>query len=90
MKERERRPFRSLEDARNRVRGIGAATLEQIARYFDRSDEPRLSALPSGAPKAIRTTAKRGAPRRKKPGTGTTLLTKQADAAARSGQRSDL
>jgi len=35
VKAREERPFRSLQDARMRVRGLGAATIEQIGPYFD-------------------------------------------------------
>ena len=40
VKAREERPFRSLEDARARVRGLGPATLDQIAPYFDFPDGP--------------------------------------------------
>jgi len=63
VKAREERPFRSLEDARKRVRGLGPATLDQIGPYFDFPDGHGLDpdrvaskALdrPAGKPRAIR------------------------------------
>src|SRR5262249_31780789 len=35
VKARQERPFRSLDDARTRVRGMGAATFAQIAPFFE-------------------------------------------------------
>ena len=43
VKAREERPFRSLEDAQARVAGSGAATLAQIAPYFEDPEGRRLS-----------------------------------------------
>jgi Type II secretion system (T2SS), protein K len=58
VKAREERPFESLEDARARVRGLGAATLAQIGPYFE---------LPAGRHQVVKSMVSHEArrPRRK-------------------------
>ena len=79
---REERPFRSLEDAGARVRGLGAATLEQLAPYFD---------VPAGSPQNVKLTvsqntsrprAKRGTAVRKNSGSKKAAATQQPHLAA--------
>ncbi len=61
VKAREDRPFESLEDARARVRGLGAVTLEQIGPYFE---------LPAGRRPAVKSMVSLDGPRaRTKPRT---------------------
>ena len=56
VKAREERPFESLEDARARVRGLGAATLDQIGPYFE---------LPAGRRQAVKSMVSLDGPRAK-------------------------
>jgi hypothetical protein len=66
VKAREERPFRSLEDAQARVRGLGVATLGQIAPYFDFAEGGTIEVAGARSQKANRPAAKRGTARRRK------------------------
>jgi hypothetical protein len=89
VKEREERPFRSLEDARERVRGLGAATIEQIAPYFaiveggDQNLKSIAGRKGGRAPAKLRTAA------RKKPGSTKASATQPAGLASRPVRPSD-
>jgi Type II secretion system (T2SS), protein K len=66
VKAREERAFRSLDDARARVRGLGAVTLGQIAPYFDFPEAGGREVARSSSLKTDRPAAKqRSAPRQK-------------------------
>jgi DNA uptake protein ComE-like DNA-binding protein len=71
VKAREERPFRSREDARARVRGLGVATLGQISPYFEFPDEGRTEVAIAPIQKTGRPAAKRRAPRKQKSAPGT-------------------
>jgi Type II secretion system (T2SS), protein K len=64
VKAREERPFRSLEDARARVRGLGAATIGQITPYFEFPEGGGLEASRPARQKTVRAAAKRRTVRR--------------------------
>jgi hypothetical protein len=64
---REERAFHSLEDARARVRGLGPATLGQIAPYFEFPDGGTPEMSGSASQKTDRPAAKRRIVRRQKP-----------------------
>jgi hypothetical protein len=66
VKAREERPFRSLDDARARVRGLGVATLGQIAPYFDFAEGGTIEVAGAASRNADRPAAKRGTARRRK------------------------
>jgi hypothetical protein len=83
VKAREERPFRSLEDARARVRGLGAATLAQIAPYFEDPEGQRPSAKPFVSRRASRPSAKLRTALRKKSGSTKKSATRQPRLAAR-------
>jgi DNA uptake protein ComE-like DNA-binding protein len=68
VKAREERPFRSLEDARARVRGLGAATIEQIAPFVDFPEVRRQDSKSIASRKAARPPAKLRTASRKKSG----------------------
>jgi hypothetical protein len=70
VKAREERPFRSLEDARARVRGLGVATLGQIAPFFEFPEGGRIDAAGSASRETVRTTAKRRTVRRQRQASG--------------------
>jgi Helix-hairpin-helix motif len=70
VKAREERPFRSLDDARARVRGLGVATLGQIAPFFEFPEGGRVDVGRSASQKTVRTAAKRRTVRRQKPASG--------------------
>jgi hypothetical protein len=73
VKAREERPFRSLDDARERVRGLGAATAEQIAPFVEFPEVRRQDSKSVASRGAARPTAKpRTASRKKSSPTGTT------------------
>jgi hypothetical protein len=54
VKAREQRPFRSLDDARARVRGLGARTAEQIAPYFEFPESERQGAVRTTSRPAVK------------------------------------
>lgn len=54
VKAREERPLRSLDDARARVRGLGAATAEQIGRYFEFPESERQSGVSATSRPAVK------------------------------------
>jgi Helix-hairpin-helix motif len=68
VKAREERPFRSLEDARTRVRGLGAATTEQLAPFFVFPEEGRQDLRSIARRRAARAPAKLRTASRKKSG----------------------
>ena len=70
VKAREERPFRSLEDARARVRGLGVATLGQIAPYFEFPDGGQARSAGAASQKTDRPAAKRRIARRQKSAPG--------------------
>jgi Type II secretion system (T2SS), protein K len=70
IKAREERPFRSLEDARARVRGLGVATLGQIAPYFEFPDPGRIELAGAASQKTDRPSAKRRIARKQKSAPG--------------------
>jgi len=67
---REERPFRSLEDVRARVRGLGVATLGQIAPYFAFPEGGEIDAARSTGSELKPTGAKGRVGRRRKPAAG--------------------
>jgi Helix-hairpin-helix motif len=67
---REERPFRSLEDARARVRGLGVATLGQIAPYFEFPEASILEVAGVTSRKTDRPAAKRQIARKQKSAPG--------------------
>jgi hypothetical protein len=67
VKAREERPFRSLQDARARVRGLGVATIGQIAPYFEFSENGELEATKPERGQTVRAAARRRAVRRVQP-----------------------
>ncbi len=79
---REERPFRSLEDVRGRVRGLGPATFDQIAPYFADPDGRGRTVKTTVSQKAGRAPAKRQTAKRKKPGSNKASATQQARLAA--------
>jgi hypothetical protein len=90
VKAREERPFRSLEDARARVRGFGAATLEQVAPYFVIPNGRLLDEKPMVSRKTSRLTAQPRTAVRKKSGSKKVSTTEQPRVAANSPQHTDL
>jgi hypothetical protein len=81
VKAREERPFRSPEDARARVRGLGVATLAQIAPYFEFPESGRLTVTtPSARP--VRPASRSRIARRQKSGTGDAATSRQPRLAA--------
>jgi hypothetical protein len=67
---REERPFRSLEDARSRVRGLGVATLGQIAPYFAFPERAQSDTARTTRARTDRSGAKGRTGRRQKPASG--------------------
>ena len=90
VKARAERPFRSLEDARARVRGLGAATLVQISPYFDRSEDQPPNANPAVSQKKSRPPASARTTRRKNSGSKKEAATQHPRLAAHAPQPSEL
>jgi Helix-hairpin-helix motif len=80
---RQEQPFRSLEDAQARVHGLGAATLEQLAPYFENWDEQRHTAHIVVRRKTARPPATLQTALRKKSGSSKTSATQSAGLASR-------
>jgi DNA uptake protein ComE-like DNA-binding protein len=84
VKAREERPFRSLEDARARVRGLGVATLGQIAPYFEFPEAGRIDVAGATSQKTGLPAAKRRIARKQKSAPGKAEVGGQARLAASS------
>ena len=83
VKAREERPFDSLEDARARVGGLGPATLEQIARYFDNWESERKRSTTLARRKTSRAPVTLQTVLRKKSGSKRSTATQAAGLASR-------
>ena len=80
---REERPFRSLDDVRGRVRGLGPATFERIAPFFADPDGRGRNVNGAVSQRASRAPAKRQTANRKNAGSNKASATQQAGVAAR-------